>query len=163
MNTRPSPIETGEGTAAIFVANGMLHRICPSAAARPTTLFKVRYRYCLTPPIVAGISDECDIRSLPGFGDRQISLPVAWSNATASASPPVATMIRSPSSRGFWPAYHPGMVVLYSCTRFFCQTSLPVFMSMACRRHFGSSEKTSVVPTDGTVLVIPWLGRTSTA
>ena len=42
MNTRPSPIESGDGHAAIFAANGMLHSICPSAAATPTTLFIVR-------------------------------------------------------------------------------------------------------------------------
>src|SRR5512141_1178918 len=70
MNTRPSPIEIGDGTPAILVANGMLHRICPSAAARPTTLFVVMYRYCFTPPIVAGMSELCDITSLAGLGDR---------------------------------------------------------------------------------------------
>ncbi len=54
------------------------------------------------------------------------------------------------------------MVALYSWTRFFCHTSLPVFASRTWNRHFGSSEKTSFALTEGTVLDIPWFGRMST-
>jgi len=46
-------------------------------------------------------------------------------------------------------------VALYSCTRFFCHTSLPDLASSTKNRHFGSSEKTSLALTDGTVLEIP--------
>jgi len=35
-------MESGEGQAAIFVANGICQSSAPSAAAMPTTLFIVR-------------------------------------------------------------------------------------------------------------------------
>src|ERR1019366_8740260 len=120
-------------------------------------------RYCLTPPSTAGITEECDIMYPAGFGVRQISLPVALSSATMIAAPPVATISRSASCKGFCPLYQEGMVALYSATRLLRQICLPVFTSRQCSTAFGSREQTKRLSTTGTVRVMAWLGRISRA
>src|SRR5436190_24087082 len=98
----------------------------------------VPYRYCRTTHRVAGVTDACDITCWPGFGVRQISLPVALSSATRMASPPVAMMSRVGSISGHWPLYQDGMAALYSVTRLLRQTCLPVLTSRQCSTALGS-------------------------
>src|ERR1035438_8133021 len=172
MKTRSSSTAMGEGATATLNLRPNSHSSLPSLAETPSGPLSVPYRYCLTPPSTAGITEECDIMyppgfpgfaGFPGFGVRHSSLPVALSSATMIAVPPVAMISRSASCNGHCPLYQEGMVVLYSVTRLLRQTTLPVLTSRQCSTALGSREHTKRLSTAGMVRVMAWLGRISRA